>query len=280
MRLIKNKIKRKKDGRMPVSVKISIIVLAVIITASLISPLIARHDPTKVDLLNKFQPCCGEYWFGTDDYGRCTFCKVLYAIRTSLGIALLTEGLSVVIGTLIGIFSAYIGGKVDYVINLICEALLSFPSLILTMVIVAFLGASTQNIIIAMLMSNWIWYARIARGMALSLKERKYVQAAEISGGKAHTIVFRHITPGVVTQMIAQFTLAIGNTILGLAGFSFLGIGVQRPTPELGVMISDACGLISTNFMVFFWPSIVLFIIVLGFNIIGDYINSFFQKTE
>ena len=116
--------------------------------------------------------------------------------------------------------------------------------------------------------------------MALSLKERKYVQAAEISGGKAHTIVFRHITPGVVTQMIAQFTLAIGNTILGLAGFSFLGIGVQRPIPELGVMISDACGLISTNFMVFFWPSIVLFIIVLGFNIIGDYINSFFQKTE
>ena len=245
--------------------------LLLVLIVMAFAPQLITHDPTAVDLLNKYDPSSLTYPFGTDDYGRCVFCRCLLAVRNSVGIAVSIETVTVLIGTILGMLAAYIGGVFDQIVNIVSEALLSFPSVKLIMMIVAFLGASTENIILAMLMVNWIWYTRISRSLTLTLKERKYVQAAKLCGASSATILLRHIAPGLMSQMVVQFTMSLGSVILGLAGFSFLGIGIQRPTPELGIMISDGCGLIRTNFMVLFWPSLILFLIVLSFQILGDW---------
>lgn len=254
--------------------------LAVILFVILFGSIFVIHDPTEVDLMHKYAAASREYPFGTDDYGRCVFCRCLIAVRNSVGIAFFIELLSVILGTLLGMVSGYIGGALDHVLNVVSEALLSFPSIILIMLIVAFLGSGTQNIILAMLMVNWIWYTRVSRSLTLTLKERKYVQAARMCGASTATILRRHISPGLISQMIVQFTMALGNVVLSLAGFSFLGIGIQRPIPELGVMISDGCAMIRTDFMVLFWPSLLLFLIVLDFNVLGEMISKRFRGRE
>ena len=234
---------------------------------------ICIHDPTEIDLSMKFAPNSFEYPFGADDFGRCIFCRCIYAVRNSVLIAFTIEFASVFIGMFVGMLAAYFGGVLDQLFAGICNALMAFPSTILIMLIAAFLGASTRNIILAMLLVNWIWYARISRSITLTTKERKYVQAARLSGARPLTIIRRHIAPSIITQLVGQFTLSLGNVVLGLAGFSFLGIGIQRPTPELGIMISDGCNLIRTNFGVLLWPGVILFLIVLDFNILGEYVS-------
>lgn len=267
-------MKKNSFQKCPISLWIAVIVFALLVAIMIFAEVIAVHDPTDINLSNKFLTSSAEYPFGTDDYGRCIFCRSILAIRNSVCIAVSVEFVSVLLGMLLGIFSAYYGGIVDQTFNLICNALMSFPSVILIMLIVAFLGASTQNVIIAMLLVDWIWYARIARSLTLSQKERCYVQAAKVSGASMPTILLRHIAPGILSQMAVQFTLSLGNVILSLAGFSFLGIGIQRPTPELGVMISDGCGLIRTHPSVLLWPGVILFLIVLDFNILGEWFSS------
>ena len=269
-----------KKKEYPRKVIASAAFVVLIIAVSLFAGSLAVHDPTEIDLLHKLAPSSATYPMGTDDYGRCIFCRCLYAVRNSVALAVSIEFVSVVIGTLVGMFSSYHGGTVDAIISVISDALVSFPSMILVMLIVAFLGPKTRNIIIALLLVDWIWYARVARGITLSLKEQKYIQAATLSGASAFSILTRHIFPGLAPQMVAQFTLCIGGVILSLAGFSFLGIGVQRPTPELGVMISDACGLVRTNFSVLLWPCLLLVLIVLSFNILGDYVCDRLRKEQ
>lgn len=263
----------RKKKRMSVAEGMVLLALGIIISVILVGPFLVIHDPTEIDLMNKYASACKEFPFGTDDYGRCVFCRCIVAIRNSVGIAFFIELLSVCMGTALGMLSGYLGGVVDHVLNVASEALMSFPSIILIMLIVAFLGSGTENIILAMLLVNWIWYTRVSRSLTLSLKERKYVQAAKLCGASTGTILLRHICPGLLSQMVVQFTMALGNVILSLAGFSFLGIGIQRPIPELGVMISDGCAMIRTNFMVLFWPSILLFLIVLDFNLLGEMIS-------
>lgn len=269
-----------KKKEYPRKVIASAAFVVLIIAVSLFAGSLAVHDPTEIDLLHKLAPSSATYPMGTDDYGRCIFCRCLYAVRNSVALAVSIEFVSVVIGTLVGMFSSYHGGTVDAIISVISDALVSFPSMILVMLIVAFLGPKTRNIIIALLLVDWIWYARVARGITLSLKEQKYVQAATLSGASTFSILTRHIFPGLAPQMVAQFTLCIGGVILSLAGFSFLGIGVQRPTPELGVMISDACGLVRTNFSVLLWPCLLLVLIILSFNILGDYVCDRLRKEQ
>jgi ABC-type dipeptide/oligopeptide/nickel transport system permease subunit len=268
----------REKRKIGIPVWISIAIMALILIIMIFAKHLAIHDPTLIDLSIKLQKPSHEYPFGTDDYGRCIFCRCIFAIRNSVGIAFTIELVSVVIGMMLGMSAAYYGRLPDRLFNTVSNALMSFPSVILIMLIVAFLGASTRNIILAMLLVDWIWYARLSRSLTLSLKERKYVQAAKLNGASGGIVLLRHITPHIIPQMAGQFTLALGNVILGLAGFSFLGIGIQRPTPELGIMISDGCSLIRTNFSVLLWPGVILFIIVLAFNIVGEWLSGFLRR--
>lgn len=260
----------KEKRKISASVILAFGVLAILIIIMCFAQVICRHDPTEINLTMKCQKACLEYPFGTDDYGRCIFCRCLYATRTSVGIAFTIELISVLIGMGLGMTTAYHGGIPDQIFAAVANGLMAFPNTILIMLIAAFLGASTRNIILAMLLVDWIWYSKIARGLTLTLRERKYVQAARLNGASSATILIRYIAPEILPQLLGQFTLALGNVVLGLAGFSFLGIGIQRPTPELGIMISDGCGLIRTNLSVLLWPGLFLFIIVLDFNILGE----------
>ena len=256
----------------------ALVFLGVILVMIVFADRIGIHDPTSIDLTMKFHGSSREYPFGTDDYGRCIFCRCIYAVRNSVGIAFTIEIVSVFIGMMLGMCAAYFGGIADQLFGAVSNALMAFPNVILIMLIAAFLGASTRNIILAMLLVDWIWYARISRSLTLSLKERKYVQAARLNGASAPVILRRHIAPGILPQLAGQFTLSLGNVILGLAGFSFLGIGIQRPTPELGLMISDGCNLIRTNFSVLMWPGTILFLIVLDLNVLGEWVSEHLRK--
>lgn len=268
---------REKE-RIPYAIWLALAILVVLLAVMLLADTVTRHDPTEMDLAHKLEGHSAEFLLGTDEYGRCIFCRCVYAMRNSVGIAFSVELISVFLGMVLGMLAAWFGGVFDQLFNLVSNALMSFPNVILIMLIVAFLGASTQNIILAMLLVDWIWYARISRSLTLSVKERKYVQAAKLSGAGTITILRRHICPSILSQMAVQFTLSLGNVILSLAGFSFLGIGIQRPTPELGIMISDGCGLIRTNFMVLLWPGLLLFLLVLDFNVIGEWLSARLRK--
>ncbi|MBR0455759.1 MAG: ABC transporter permease [Firmicutes bacterium] len=260
-------------GRMRISAWLCALFLVALITVILFADPLTAHNPTEVDLSLKFHDASADYPFGCDDYGRCVFCRCIFAVRTSVGIAFTIELASVIIGLFLGMMAAYFGRLADQFFTTVSNALMSFPNIILVMLIIAFLGPSTKNIIVAMLLVDWIWYARITRSLTLSLKERKYVQAARMNGASPLIILRRHIAPGIIPQLIGQFTLALGNVILGLAGLSFLGLGVQRPTPELGIMISDGCNMIRTDFSELMWPGLILFVIVLGFNVIGELVS-------
>ncbi len=268
----------KEKRKIPVSIWISFILLALLLVIIIFADSIAVHDPTEIDLILKYHEPSAEYPFGTDDYGRCVFCRCIFAIRNSVGIAFSIEIVSAFIGMVLGITAAYYGGIWGSVFAAVSNGLMAFPGMILIMLIVAFLGASTKNIVLAMLLVNWIWYARLSRSISLSIKERKFVQAARLNGAGSLTIIRRHIAPELFSQLIGQFTLMLGNVILSLAGFSFLGIGIQRPTPELGIMISDGCGLIRTNFTILLWPGLILFVIVLNFNVLGEWISDRLRK--
>lgn len=262
----------RKKHKIPVSVWMSLICMLILLLIIILADIIAIHDPTEMDLFMKFHGPSWEYPLGTDDYGRCVFCRCILAARNSVGIAFSIELVSAFLGMILGVTAAYFGGVWGQIFSTVSNGLMAFPGMILIMLIVAFLGASTRNIILAMLLVDWIWYARVSRSISLSIKERKYVQAARLNGANSFIIIRRHIMPELFSQLIGQFTLMLGNVILSLAGFSFLGIGIQRPTPELGIMISDGCGLIRTNFMILFWPGAILFVIVLNFNILGEWI--------
>lgn len=255
----------------PTYIFISFAILAVIILLGIFAPQIAPQNPSEIDLANPLAGMSLKHPFGTDDLGRCIFSRCLFGIRTSIGMAVFIAFVSVATGTFVGMFSGYAGGILDKCVCTLSNALLAFPSLILVILIIGFLGPSTNNIIVAMLAINWIWYARVARSLTLRIREYDFVQAAKLYGSGPLQIIWKHILPNLMSQMIIQFTLCIGSTVLGLAGFSFLGLGVQPPTAELGLMISEGCALIRTSVMVMLWPSLFLIGIVLTTNIIGEY---------
>lgn len=252
------------------SVIIFSVILMVIIMAVLLAPVIAPHDIYEGDLINRFAPPSAEYPFGTDELGRCIFSRLLYGGRSSLAYALIVGVIGSVTGTIIGMISGYKGGIVDSVIMRICDILYSFPSLVLILVIVAILGRGINNILIAMLATHWLYYARMSRGMTLDVKSHDYVSAAKASGTTTGEIIFKHILPNIMPQMIALVTINFGHTLLTISGLSFLGLGVQPPDPEWGAMLSSAKDFIFTDIAMAFWPGMMILLIALSVNVIGD----------
>jgi ABC-type dipeptide/oligopeptide/nickel transport system permease subunit len=248
--------------------------------ASLLAGVIAPHDPVTIDIKNTLAPMSWDYPFGTDQLGRCLLSRCLYAIRLTFGVALLIALLTIAVGSAIGVTAAYLGGLADQIVRIVSDASLSIPSMIFVILIVGFLGPGTENIILAILLAQWVWYARVARGLALRITSYGYVRAAKLSGTGPVGIIVWHIFPGLVTQMVTQFTLLIGSTALSLAGFSFLGLGVQPPSAELGLMISDGCELIQTHAWMMFWPSLTLIIPVACLNVIGDYFSDYWRSKQ
>jgi len=211
-----------------------------------------------------------EYFFGTDNLGRDVFSRVIFGARVSLKAAIIVILIVVVIGTPLGIIAGYFGGKIDEVIMRISDMVLAFPSLLLAIAIVAALGPSVTNAMIALSVPWWPWYTRLARGQAISLRERQFVEAAKAIGVSNLKIMSRHILPNCLTPIIVQATLDMGYIILSLAGLGFLGLGTQPPTADWGVMISNGRTFILDQWWYSTFPGLAIFITVLGFNLLGD----------
>ena len=254
----------------------ALILLILLALSAIFAPAIIPYPEDLADAAHteiKLSPPSSEHLMGTDELGRDIFSRVVYGARVSLSAALSAVGLALLIGIPLGAVAGSFGGWVDNLIMRITDVFLSFPPLLLSIAIVAVMGSSLNNAILAISMSWWPWYTRLIRGQAISVKERKFVQAAETIGTSRIKIIFKHIIPNCISPVIVQASMDIGGVILTVAGLSFLGLGAQLPTPEWGLMISMGRRFFPDSWWYCNFPGIAIFITVLCFNLLGDAIR-------
>ncbi len=255
---------------------LALIILVLLALIAILAPYIAPYPEDFADaarISEKLLPPSAQHWMGTDELGRDIFSRVLYGTRVSLRAALCAVGLSLVIGIPLGAIAGSFGGWVDNVIMRVTDVFLSFPPLLLAIAMVALMGSSLNNAVLAISLSWWPWYTRLVRGQAISVKERKFVQAAETIGTSRMKIIFKHIIPNCISPVIVQASMDIGGVILTVASLSFLGLGAQLPTPEWGLMISTGRRFFPDSWWYCIFPGLAIFITVLCFNLLGDAIR-------
>jgi peptide/nickel transport system permease protein len=244
-------------------------ILFIVIVMTLFAPLIAPYDPIELVDTRRLPPS-REHIMGTDEIGRDTFSRIVYGGRVSLRVGILAVLIGASIGTCLGIFAGFIGGWIDAAIMRCVDVMLAFPGILLALSIVAILGPSITNVMIAVGIEFIPAFVRTVRGSTLSVKEEDYVLAARAVGAKTWRIVGRHVLPNVVQTVIVLGSLAVGIAILIAAGLSFLGLGAQPPTPEWGAMLSDARNYLRESPHLAIFPGITIMLVVLSLNLLGD----------
>ena len=253
-----------------------LIIITLFVLMAIFAPLLAPHDPLETSLYDQLKP---PVWheggstkniLGTDDLGRDTLSRIIYGARVSLIVAVFSVGLAFSLGTLLGCLSGYYKGPVDSAIMRVMDMILAFPYLLLAIVVVAYLGPSLQNAMMAIAITYVPRFARIVRGSVLEEGEKDYVMAARSVGAGDFRIMFITILPNCMGPLIVQTTLSMASAILDAAALSFLGLGAQPPTPEWGAMIARSRGLILRASWVMTFPGIAILLAVLGFNLLGD----------
>ena len=245
------------------------IVLTVIV-AALFGPIVAPFDPSIQEMALRLEGPTGLHWFGLDELGRDIFTRVLYGARISLLVGIVVVGVSATVGIALGAIAGYFGGRVDEVISRIIDVLLAFPGLLLAIALVAVLGPSLTNVVMALTLIGWVGYARLVRGQVLRAREFEFVQAARALGATTPRILLRHIIPTTLPAVTVQATLGMGGAILNEASLSFLGLGVQPPTPSWGTMLNYGRGHLLDAPHLTIFPGVAIAILVLGFNFLGD----------
>jgi peptide/nickel transport system permease protein len=247
-------------------------VMLVLYALTLLTPLIAPFDPAvqgDIVLLGSKAPSL-HHWFGTDKFARDVLSRVLYGSRISLSIGFVAVAISVTVGTLFGALAGFYGGWVDSVLMRFTDMMLSFPRLVLLIVVIALFESSIWLVVIVLGLTGWMGTARIVRGEVLSLREREFIQAARALGMNDGRIIFRHIIPNTLAPVIVSATLGIGQTILTEASLSFLGLGVRPPTPSWGNMIADGRDAITQAWWISTFPGLAIVFTVIAFNLLGD----------
>lgn len=258
--------------------KLSLLAFAIIILlvlSAIFAPVIVPYpeDVYSAHIEQKLEAPSSEHIMGTDELGRDVFSRLVYGARVSISTALVAVGVALVIGIPLGAIAGTFGGWVDNVIMRITDVFLSFPPLLLAIALVTLLGPGLTNAIIAIVVSWWPWYTRLVRGQAISIKERKFVQAAETIGTSKAKIIFSHIVPNCISPVIVQASMDIGGVIMTVASLSFLGLGAQQPQPEWGLMISVGRASFPDKWWCCIFPGIAIFLTVLSFNLLGDAIR-------
>ena len=249
---------------------IGLIIIAILIITAIFAPYIAPYGPTDGELVNRVQAPSGQNLLGTDSQGRDILSRIIYGSRISIEIGLISVGIALVIGTILGAVSGYYGGIIDIVVMRFVDIMMAFPSVLLAIAIMAVLGPSLDNAMIAIGIVNIPTFARIVRSSVLSVKAVEFVEAARAVGASDFRIIFLHILPNCLAPIIVQSTMSIGSAILEAAGLSFLGLGAQPPAPEWGAMLADARQFIATAPWVALFPGLAIVFTVLGFNLLGD----------
>ena len=239
------------------------------IIMAIIAPFVAPYDPVVQDLTLRLKAPSAAHIFGTDNFGRDIFSRVIYGGRYSLLAGCLTVVIAGCIGTIYGAIAGYVGGAVDNVMMRLSEMILSFPSLILAMIINAVMGSNLFNTMFALVIVAWPSYARVMRSVVLSVRENEYVTASEALGASRSRILLKEIIPNSITSVLIMATTDIGNQILMFSTLSFLGLGSAPPTPEWGMMVSDGVQYFN-KFLVAGFPGLAIFTMAVGANFIGD----------
>lgn len=252
---------------------ISLILLAIIIIAVLMAPL-SPYDPYKIDVSQKLQGISSKHWFGTDDYGRDYFTRALYGGRVSLLVGFCSMLMTVAIGTTIGVFSGYIGGKFDMLLMRFTDIFLALPSMLLMVVMNALLQPGLTTLIVVLSLFSWASVARITRAETMSIKERDYVSAVKNLGAGSVRIAIKHIVPNILGPVIVAASLGVANAILMESSLSFLGLGVQIPIASWGSMLQGAQSHILDTPRLAIFPGLLILITVLSFNLLGDVLRT------
>jgi peptide/nickel transport system permease protein len=245
-------------------------IIGLLIVVALAAPLLAPYDPLRTDTQARLRPPSGDHLFGTDQLGRDILSRIVHGSRISLRIAILAAVVALSIGAPMGIVSGFFRGRIDDALMRLTDMFISFPSLILAMAIAAALKPTLENVVLAISLSAWPAYARLARSMTLGIREENYIEAARAVGATHARLLFRHILPGVVSPVTIQVSLDMGGILLTAAGLGFIGFGAQPPTPEWGLMISEGRNYIPAQWWVSTFPGLAISLVVLGFNLLGD----------
>jgi peptide/nickel transport system permease protein len=252
------------------------VVLGLLLVAA-IGPSLLSHSPILQTLTDRLQPPSAEHWFGTDQLGRDIFARVVYGSRITLKLIFLVSLIVLPVGLFVGTVAGYFGGLLDIALMRITDLFLALPRLVLALAIASALGASIENVIIAIAVTSWPPYARLARAETLTIRNSDYVMAAKMQGASGLRIIWSHIVPMCLPSIIVRLTLDMAGIVLIAAGLGFLGMGAQPPAPEWGAMVSTGRDYILDQFWVATMPGIAIFVISLGFNLLGDGLRDVFD---
>ncbi|GKV65021.1 MULTISPECIES: nickel transporter permease [Sporosarcina] len=245
-------------------------IVLLFILLAIFGPLLTKEGINEQMMADRLQPPSSEYWFGTDDFGRDIFSRIVHGARISLTVGFFAVVGSIVVGSFLGIVAGYYGRWVDTIISRIFDIMLAFPSILLAIAIVSVLGPSLRNALIAIAIINVPNFGRLIRSKVLSIKEDEYIMAAKAIGMKDFRILFSHILPNSMAPVIVQGTLAIATAILEAAALGFLGLGASAPDPEWGKMLADSKDYLQNAPWTMIFPGIAIMLTVLGFNLMGD----------
>ena len=258
----------KRDGR----AWFGLGVVLLMIFAALAAPLIARHDPKAIDLINQLQAPSGTHWLGTDVQGRDVWARLVYGSRISLSVGLISQSIALTLGLALGLIAGYYGRWIDELVMRLADVTLAFPTLLLLIALVAALQPSLTVVFLTIGLVGWAGMARLVRGQVLVVRELEYVQAMRALGARNAWIIVRHVLPAVVAPVLIAATLGVAAAIMAEASLSFLGLGVQPPTPSWGAMIADGRDLSQLRGAPWtsLFPGLAIGMTVLGFNLLGD----------
>jgi peptide/nickel transport system permease protein len=251
-------------------IRIGLAIVLVTVLAAVVGPSLSPYDAASQELARRLEPPSISHPFGLDELGRDILARLLAGARISLLVGLAVVSVSSVVGTLLGSIAGYFGGRVDDVISRIVDVLMAFPGILLAIALVAVLGPSLTNVVIALSVIGWVGYARLVRGQALRARELDFVQAARALGAGSPRIVVRHVLPTALPAVVVQGTLGMAGAIIAEASLSFLGLGVQPPTPSWGTMLDAGRSHLFDAPHLTIFPGLAIALLVLGFNFVGD----------
>lgn len=260
------------------ALKITAVLALIIVLVGIVAPFLVPYDPYATDYSCSLAAPSAAHWFGCDAMGRDVFSRVLCGTRVSVFLSLVAIALPLVVGTILGAVAAYAGGWVDEVLMRIADVFQAFPEIILGVAIVGILGPGLMNAVFAVMAVLWIRYARLTRSLVLQLLHSDFIDTARMSGARPSQILFRHMLPSIAPQLLVGGMLDLGFVMLTLASFSFLGLGIQPPTPEWGSMLNDGRFYFASSPHLMVYPGCALFITVLVFNLLGNCLSDRINK--
>lgn len=259
---------------------VALVIVFIVIIMGIFPGFFAMNDPLEQDIMNKYGQTSWSYPFGTDNLGRCIYSRLIYGIQTTVFLSFLIMSCTITIGTIMGITAGFFEGIVDEVIMRLVDVMLSFPSQVMILAIVGILGVGMENVIIASIAITWAWYARMIRGIVLKYRHKNYMLYSTAIGTSNKYMMTRHLLPNIFSEIVVLATLDIGWVITSISTLSFLGLGVQAPTPEWGAMLSEAKSVMIIYPEKMLPAGFAILVLVSCFNLLGDSLRDIMDPKE